>query len=150
MQRIFLILRWAAVAAYLVSFLLPVVNAEGGRCYYGWSAFLMSFLSIFDGVRSSGHIRISLLVPLAWCANPIFWVSLYCSLRGQFACSAKAAAVAVVLALPLLFLEGSPLLEGYWLWLASMAMLAVSGFALSCKTTWCIRRSREGNEKIPS
>jgi hypothetical protein len=66
---------------YLVSFLLPAI--PGANPGYGYEAFLLSFLCIFDPHRDSGHIRLSFLFPLAWMANPLHWLGYYFLLRGK-------------------------------------------------------------------
>lgn len=122
MHRIYSILVWIIPGIYLVSFLLPVVDGAD----YGWQAFLISFLSLFDPNRNSGHVKVSFLIPLAWFANPALWIGYFFLLRGSFSRSVLAAISAMLLALPILFLEGNWPLAGYWLWLSSMLTLTLA------------------------
>lgn len=125
MQRLCAQLIWIIPGIYLVSLLLPVFDEAG----FGWQAFMISFLSIFDTHRSSGHIKIPFLVPLAWFANPALWVGYYFLLRSSFLRAMIAAMVALLLAMPILLQEGSWPQAGYWVWLLSMMVLAIAAGA---------------------
>jgi hypothetical protein len=126
-----------AVGLYAVAFLLPAAYpfADGkfSRLYGSWVDFRIDGAGAFhlgwNALTAVGDWDLE-RAPLAaaWLANPAFWVALGCALLGRERASALAAAVGVALGLAVLprysaVVVGQP---GYWLWLASMAVLAAA------------------------
>jgi hypothetical protein len=105
--------------------------------FWGWEGFCV--------VPLASHGRFSFwpegsLYLLAWLANPCLWVGCVQFARGRYAASALWGCMATLLALAgmlclvvlgfkfLLDSKGA-LLSAYWLWLTSMALLAVTADA---------------------
>jgi hypothetical protein len=109
----------AAAVLYGVSFFLPVLSP--GRMF-GLEAFIYSVLMVVT-------------IPM-WLANPMFWLglALLSGRRWQGACFYGL--LALVLGLSESWMFWDQLTVGYFLWVGSMALLALAG--------WCGgRMSRE-------
>jgi hypothetical protein len=98
-----------AAAVYAGSFLLPVL----GESFRGYHAFMVA-LAVFP-----------LFLPL-WLANPAFWVGLYCLLAGRRRGAGTAAGMAVALSLSEAWMFWGSASLGYYLWQASLVLLAVA------------------------
>jgi hypothetical protein len=122
---------WSVIIAYglyVMAFLLPVTNPyaddnSGGlngadAFYVGWTA--LTAVGPWDLDNAS--------LAAAWLANPAFWLALGGAVLDRGRASALAAGVGVALALPVLPRYAAVVggQQGYWLWLASLAVLAAA------------------------
>jgi hypothetical protein len=98
-----------AAGIYAVSFVLPACGQM-----LGYQAFLWSVIFIF-------------CFPM-WLANPVFWVGLACASWGEWSATRTYGLVALVLSLSEAWMFWGELAAGYFLWVGSMALLAVAGW----------------------
>jgi hypothetical protein len=104
---------------YLVSFFLPVYGNSPG-----WQTFILACPLLLWGMAFAG---------LAWLANPCLWAGVYYLGRGRGSAAWRLGVLGLGLGLssPLLWAtmtEGKVFLqEGYWVWLASLAVLIPAG-----------------------
>jgi hypothetical protein len=97
-----------AVVMYGVSFLLPAA----GRML-GYQAFVCAVLFVIG-------------VPM-WLANPVFWLGLVLLSRREYRSASTAGIVALLLALSECWMFSGDLGVGYFVWVGSMAFLALVG-----------------------
>jgi hypothetical protein len=113
-----------SVNVYVLSFFLPtfaiVVDGEQSISY-GCHAFFIGFFSPFASPFFGG-----LRVFVPWLANPVFWVGVWLFARGRSRFALFGALIATGLCTTLVvFAENLGLiLTGYYVWIASMAILA--------------------------
>jgi hypothetical protein len=102
----------------------------------GPSEFVVKGYQSFRGGPSDGWVLV-----VAWCANPVLWVGFLLLLARRWRGAALAGVVALglgaVMAVSATVTVGDPRADirwsvadyrvGYWLWLASMALLAAAG-----------------------
>ena len=137
-----------AVAAYLVSFALPVFDNTGagfnhmsvaprGRAL-GWRIFLLDAPMII------------LSCPV-WLANPALWLGCWFLWRGRTRAALIAATLGLALALSALQLLSDRslvyhqrYLSGYYVWLSSFGLLALGGIAASFRTNEVDERKQTG------
>ncbi len=111
-----------AVVLYLVALASPAVDGslpaiDGYRVYRGWECLV--------------ELPLALMFP-AWWANPLFVVGLACMLFRRVAIGGILGVIALLLSLSFCldvlkeFERNRPVRVGYWLWVASMAVLAGS------------------------
>lgn len=105
------------VLAYAVSFLLPVTDAGAPYAMYGYQAFFWGFASIVYWPQ--------------WSANVAFWIA--CGSFGdrRWRHARNAGAVAVGLAISEVWLWDDPPEVGFYLWMGSMAFLALASAVIS-------------------
>ena len=125
------------VAVYAVSFLLPVTSI--GCCssdmpVLGFLAFLsppVGFAALFSGPHGSPiHETLSAIGMIAgWAPNPLVWFGLYCLVRRRWLAGAASGLAALLVGLVWIGL-GHSLGPGYYVWMASMAVLASGGIFL--------------------
>ena len=141
-----------AVGAYLISFFFtamplkqePVVLADWQT---GWDAFVqplhphpgVMFFAIVHYLGDKDRIGWSGFYAIAWMANPVFWLGLWrWNKRPDWSgtCGIVALSMASLLVLRKLVIEHQhghlpdgrdQLGSGYYLWLSSMALLAIAG-----------------------
>jgi len=101
-------LTWMIGALYAVSFFLPAT-----RTMPGYAAFVCSLLFAIG-------------IPM-WGANPVFWYGLYHLAQGSYRAASRAGTIAVVLALSECWMFAGELSYGYFVWVSSMGMLALTG-----------------------
>jgi hypothetical protein len=101
-------LTWMIGALYAASFFLPATKTMPG-----YMAFLCSVVFVIG-------------IPM-WGANPVFWFGLYHLARGSYREASRAGTLAVVLALSECWMFGDDLSYGYFVWVCSMGILALTG-----------------------
>ena len=110
-----------SLASYALSFLLPAfeIVVEGQHdTSYGYDAFLVALAAAWQPILGG------LLSFVVWLANPAYWAGAVFFARGRYWRSAAASIAALVLGCHFVF---APLiLVGYFVWLGSMALLAVA------------------------
>jgi hypothetical protein len=115
------VLYFVSLAFYAVSFLLPAfeIVVEGQHdASYGYDAFLVALAAAWQPMLGG------LLSFVVWLANPAYWAGAVFFGRGRYWRSAAASIAAVVLGCHFVF---APLiLVGYFVWLGSMALLALA------------------------
>jgi hypothetical protein len=99
----------AAAVLYAGSFLLPAYHEAAG-----YQAFMFSFVCVIG-------------IPM-WLANPVFLSGLALLSQGKYRSAGKAGLWALVLALSECWLFSGGLRVGYYVWVASMALLAAAGW----------------------
>jgi hypothetical protein len=110
-----------AAGTYAISFFLPTANHAliGNPVHYGGDAFLFCLRAIFNGEPNIGQVLAS-----GWLANPAAWLAGVSFLAGHkwMVWPALAAVELGLCPLPLFWsmILGHP---GYWIWLASLALL---------------------------
>jgi hypothetical protein len=113
------------IALYVGSFFLPTFAIDGPP-QTGWEAFWVP-LEFLDRVGVEERVVVQALT--IWLPNPLFWFSSICLVAG---CPRVASVAAILAALFasywLLELHGLTLVGAY-VWLASMALLAVAALA---------------------
>jgi hypothetical protein len=102
---------------YAVSFAMPVTDAGTPQAMYGWQAFLFSLVYV-------------IFLPM-WLADPVFWIGCLSYANGRFHAARNAGLTAAVLAVSEVWLWDDRPEIGYWIWLASMLLLAVAGTVLA-------------------
>jgi hypothetical protein len=114
----------AIFAVYLLSF-----GFRASNNFSGWRMFVMGlqaipFLIVESKILREDHV---LTFVLCWLANPTFWVGLLCALARSWRRARNMAAAALVLSLFMLLDDRGRTLLGpaYYIWLASIASLAV-------------------------
>ncbi|HYT88747.1 MAG TPA: hypothetical protein VEL76_08575 [Gemmataceae bacterium] len=128
-------------------------RANDTRSPVGWLAIILSvygaafFLPVGEGGRAYGHQMFSLgaiatasfaLLPWSWpwLANMVFYVGCICLVTGRSREARQGGLIATVMALGYLpyvfgpFAAGKSELPGagYWVWVGSMALLALAGW----------------------
>jgi hypothetical protein len=101
-----------SIGLYATSFLLPVTDADSMQVMYGYQAFVWGFLFV-------------VFLPM-WMANPLFWIGCHHFYHGRFQVARNASLTASALAVSELWLWDDRPSVGYFLWLASMLLLAVT------------------------
>lgn len=130
MRRAATALYLAALAAYAASFALPAFDivVEGrAKSEYGFTAFQMAFLALWQEMFGG------LVAFLVWVANPAFWAAAILFARGQFSRALAASCAAVLLGCWFVFAR--LILIGYYVWVASMALL-LAACAIRVLETW--------------
>ena len=99
----------SAALLYAGSFFLPAYQEAAG-----FHAFVLSLVFLVG-------------IPM-WLANPFFWSGLTLLAQGKYRSARNAGLVALVLALSECWLFAEGLQVGYFVWVSSMASLAVAGW----------------------
>jgi len=101
------------VCVYMLSFLLPVTDANTPRAMYGFQAFFWGLVSI-------------VYLPM-WLANPTLWFGCLRYGEGRWKSARNAGLLAVLLGVSEVWMwDGRPEI-GYYLWMSSMVLLALAG-----------------------
>lgn len=96
--------------AYIVSFFLPVFDSGTPQVMYGYQAFVLAIFSQF--------------LP-CWLANPIYWLACHRSQTGNTKSARNYAISAVTLSASQIWMMNDTPEVGFYLWVASMGVLAV-------------------------
>jgi hypothetical protein len=140
------------IALYLASHLLPAADFEGDddgtKALFGWQASLVTvgllteFLKHFTVMAPD---RDTMILMLGWLPNLLLWGGVACLLIGRWRSERTPGMLAgfsgiAALLCGTVWIQGFILLTGYYVWMASMALLAVAGF---CRATLpqCVRPS---------
>ncbi len=130
------VVRWCVIssvlAIYLLSFFLPVdYETQGGvagaavqpRSKTGAEEFASVIAWVFLA-PVVGFPREAWQFYAAWCANPLLWCGLLLLARAYWWAATLSGVVAFLLGLAV---AGDFPLSGYYVWLGSMALLALAG-----------------------
>jgi hypothetical protein len=119
--------RWihVSVLAYAASFLLPV-GIEGQQIFWGWAAFLMSFVGLLLAPTHGGRAWHLFAFCTVWMANPFYWLTLYKLTRGSQRGASIVGFIALVFAsIPLPLSYGFLPCPGYFVWWLSILVLLI-------------------------
>lgn len=119
---------FAVLGCYLVSFVLPTINAGNqveshfkiGDAVVGWGVFWQVLL----------NLPFSIPYLAAWLANPVLWFGLHSLSMGRWGRARVAAWLSVALALTALWAASNDahwltILFGYYVWLLAMVLFVV-------------------------
>ena len=124
---------WFIVAVVLVvyatSFFLPVIDAGTPQAMYGYQAFFWALVSV-------------IYLPM-WLSNPVVWIGCGYCVDGRWKAARNCGLVAVLLAISEVLFWDDPPEIGYYLWVASMVMLAVASAILTLRASFVERVQRE-------
>jgi hypothetical protein len=116
----------------LTAFFLPSF-ADGPNAVIGAVAFcwapVAGFLTLTGGQHMSANRGLGVAILVTWLANPTFWVGLRLLGKGEWQRAAWMGTLASAFALAIVAAGLAPAtFVGYYVWFASMALLAVIGW----------------------
>ena len=124
---------WFVVAVvlgtYATSFFLPVTDADTPQVMYGYQAFFWALVSI-------------IYLPM-WLSNPVLWVGCGYCVDGRWTAARNCGLLAILLAISEVWFWDDPPEIGYYLWVASMVVLAVAGAILTFRASFVERVQQE-------